>query len=447
MANAHAPGQARAARRAIWWRIHVWSALIATPFTAVAALTGMLYVLTPQVEAWRYGALDRVAAGGTPLALDQSVAAAIAAAPPGAPLQAVYPPAAPGASLKAVFGKGAAGAHAGHSAAQMAQMEKMANSAPRGRQAAALTIYIDPASGAVLGAVAGEERFGSWARRLHSRLLQGDGWRWMIELAASAMLVMLLTGVLLWWPASPRQALPRAGLRGRPGWKQWHAVPGAALGLLTLAIVATGLTWSQYGGQQIRSTRDALGQAPPRVPTGLASVLPHGPALLGWQAAWDQARRLAPEVALQMTPPALPDGVWRISAADPSRPTRRFDLLLDAYSGQPLFYGGWQQQTAFGKATAIGIPFHRGEFGWWNQALLLVFGAGVLFSLLSGWVMWFLRRRHGGPLLPPVAPGAWRAAAIPLLLTGAVLTWFAPLAGVAAAAVWAIEGLRLRARR
>ena len=49
-----------------------------------------------------------------------------------------------------------------------------------------------------------------------------------------------------------------------------------------------------------------------------------------------------------------------------------------------MYYSGWSEQTAFGKATAIGIPFHSGEFGLWNQALLLVFGVGAVFGIVTG---------------------------------------------------------------
>lgn len=193
-----------------------------------------------------------------------------------------------------------------------------------------------------------------------------------------------------------------------------------------MTILATGLTWSKYAGEQIRTARNALGQAPPRVPGNLESAIPHEQALLTWQAAWEVTRRLAPDVAVQLTPPRGILGVWRISAAEPSRPTRRFDLVLDAFDGKQLYFAGWEQQTAFGKATAIGIPFHRGEFGWWNQCLLLLFGAGGLFSLLSGWVMYFKRRRRGVYRLPRVQPGAWKLAAVPLGLTTLILAVLMP---------------------
>jgi uncharacterized iron-regulated membrane protein len=52
-------------------------------------------------------------------------------------------------------------------------------------------------------------------RTLHSRLLQGDRWRWMIELAASWLFVMLLAGVAPWRPRNGQFWLPRRGRTGR----------------------------------------------------------------------------------------------------------------------------------------------------------------------------------------------------------------------------------------
>jgi uncharacterized iron-regulated membrane protein len=86
-----------ARRRSLFWRIHFWAALIASPFALVATLTGMLYIFTPQIEAALYGHLERVtpAPGGAVLPLDVSVAAARAAVPAGFEVQSVVPPAAP----------------------------------------------------------------------------------------------------------------------------------------------------------------------------------------------------------------------------------------------------------------------------------------------------------------------------------------------------------------
>ncbi|MFC5458790.1 PepSY-associated TM helix domain-containing protein [Massilia niabensis] len=424
-----------ARRRSLLLRVHFWAALIASPFILVATLTGLVYIFTPQVEARLYAHLDRVTPAGAMLPLDRSVAAARMAAPGNLELRSVAPAFGPGDAVRVSFEPArahAAGAH--HHAAP----------APQG--ATPLTVFVNPYDARVLGAQAPGERFSEWARTLHSRLLQGEGWRWMIELAASWLFVMLLTGLVLWWPGRGQPILPRRGKKGRAAWRQWHAFGGVALGILSLVMVATGITWSRYAGEQVRALRDAAGQASPQAPRHLHSAPPAGAAgavLLGWQQAWMRARELAPPIAMQLTPPQGAHGVWRATGIDRTRPTLRFDLMLDAYTGQTLYRSGWEQQTAFGKATALGIPFHRGEFGIWNQVVLFLFGAGVLFSLASGWVMFFKRRgssRAGrAPLLPPLLPGAWRAAS-PLALAGtAALCLLMPLLALSGGVLLAVE--------
>ena len=142
---------------------------------------------------------------------------------------------------------------------------------------------------------------------------------------------------------------------------------------------------------------------------------------------------------MQLRPPTHAQGVWRLAEFDRSQPTKRFHLVLDAYTGRTLFYAGWEDQTVFSKSTAVGIPFHRGEFGLWNQAVLLIFGVGVLFSIVSGWVMFFQRRRLGLLGLPKLAPGAWRSLSPMAWVWTLVLAVAMPLLALSGAAVALIE--------
>lgn len=402
----------QAARRSLFWRIHFWAALIATPFALLAAVTGLIYVFTPQIEQSRYGALDQVAVSGERRSLDDAVATALAAMPDHSDVRAVIP-------------------------AQVAQQStKVIIDLPDGKST---TVYVNPYNAAVLGSLPDAQRFNAWAKKLHSSLLQGEGWRWMIELAASWLLVMLITGIYLWWPRSNLSALPNIHVKGRNAWKQWHAFAGVLLSAITFTMLFTGITWSKYAGTQVRQLRDITGQAPPQVPRDLLSSYLPGKSTLSWQQAWDVARELAPDVMMQLTPPRDAQGVWRISSADRRQPARKFDLVLDAYSGKPLYYAGWNKQTAFSKATAIGIPFHRGELGVWNQALVLLFGAGVLFSLVSGWVMYFKRRRAGLLGLPPIALGVLRTVPVVAWLVAVALLVLLPMLAVSAAMVLMVE--------
>jgi uncharacterized iron-regulated membrane protein len=424
------------AARALLWRVHGLAALWSAPFLVVAAITGLLYVPTPQVESWLLGSLTRVDPAALPLPLDQLVAAARDAAPRHE-LRHVVPPNEPGQVLRAVFDPLAAGndaqpgSHTDH------------HRAGRGP----VTVYVDPGNGRVLGRLHEMDRWGPWAKRLHSQLLLGESWRWMIEWAATCLLVLLGTGVALAWQTLRTGAFWRA--RGmRAAWRRWHVLIGGSALVISLAIVLTGLTWSRFAGTQVRELRNALGQAPPRMPTTLAST-PPSPAgttpLLGWQSAWSMARRHAPHgVSMQLTAPRvvaaaagdgelsptrvqLTHGVWRAASADPSQPFSRFELAWDAYSGRVLFQSGWKDLPVFAKATALGIPFHRGEYGTWNQAVLALFGVTVLGSTVTGCAMWWQRRLAAPFAYATSGAGriGWRKAVWALLALG--MAWLVPM--------------------
>lgn len=431
-------------RRTLLWRIHLWAALIASPFAVVACLTGLLYAFTPQIEKTLYGRLDRVAPAERRLPLDEAVAAARRTAPPGFVLHSVMPAHGPSDTVRVAFLPAATTAvgHAGHGAPAAASKTPAFLRPNFGIPGRATVAYVDPYTAEVTGVLPEAERFANWSRRLHSSLMQGDGWRWMIELAASWMMVMLLTGITLWWPSKGQSALPARGATGRTAWRQWHAFLGVALSIVSLAILTTGLTWSRVAGSQIRWARDAASQMPPRIPATFASVVPEGGRMMSWEQARLAVATQAPDVVTQIMPPAGPTGYWRANQLEKTgQPTSSFDLLLDAYSGAPLYRSGWAEQTAFGKATAIGIPFHRGEYGLWNQALLVLFGAGILFSLVSGWTMFFKRWTRGQPVFPPSMPGAWRHASWWSWPVGAVLMLAMPLLAATALPVALAEAV------
>lgn len=440
--------QVHARRRSLLWRLHFWSALIASPFVLVACLTGLLYVFTPQIERAWHGHLDSVQPQSQVRSLDEAVSAAKQVAPEGWSLHSVIPAFEPDDSVRVAFtapmpDKAQGGGHGGHSGhgagAGVAQGKPQFLRPNFGIPARAVVVYVNPYTAEVLGQLKESERFATWARKLHSSLQQGDGWRWMIELAASWTMVMLVTGVYLWWPRPGQSGLPQSGAKGRVAWRQWHAFLGVALGLVSFVILTTGLTWSQNAGNQIKWARDATGQTPPRIPAQFKSTVIEGTKPLTWEQALQAIRREAPSVSMMVMAPKGPEGVWRANQLDKGDPTKRFDLLLDAYSGQKLYYSGWADQTAFGKATAIGIPFHRGEFGVWNQVLLFVFGAGILFSLVSGWVMFFKRRASGSSIWPVVLSGAWRSVSPWAWLGGAFMLVAMPVLAISAVPVALVE--------
>ena len=285
MSTLIAPLKAR--RRSLLWRLHFWSALIASPFVLVACLTGLLYVFTPQIERALHGHLDSVVPQAEARPLDEAVAAAQNVVPQDWVLHSVMPAFEADDSVRVAFtapmqDKAKSGGHSGHGGASKADGKSQFLRPNFGIPARATVVYVNPYTAEVLGQLKESDRFATWARKLHSSLQQGDSWRWMIELAASWTMVMLVTGVYLWWPVAGQSGLPQKNAKGRIAWRQWHAFMGVALGLISFVIITTGLTWSQNAGSQIKWARDATGQTPPRIPAQFKSTISAGAQPLTW---------------------------------------------------------------------------------------------------------------------------------------------------------------------
>ena len=433
--SSSADAASRVGLRRLFWRVHFWAGLVTAPIVLFAALTGLLYVLAPQIEARVHADVDHVAApaGAVPMSLDVQLAAARVAME-GAMPRAVVPAFGAGDTTQ-VFFAAPPSVHAGHGAG--AEHDP---GLPRGR-----IVYVNPYTAQVVGHLAEMARFKTWARKLHASMLQGDGWRWLIELGASWMLVMLATGLALWWPRSQaaggpgwRALVPR-WRRGRATWRDLHTSLGLLMGGVLAVVLVTGLTWSRHAGENFRAAQAALGQNSPRPPKDLRSTPLDGRSPLGLQAAFEAARAAAPGVQMRLTLPQGQHGVWRIENFDRGQPDQRFVLVLDAGSGEPLFRSGWQDLPLLPKATTLGIPFHRGEFGVWNQLLLALAALVAIFSVVSGVVMWRARRPTGRMAAPPIDAGNVRALPLWLWAVTGAMAWAMPVFGISLAVFVGIE--------
>ncbi|MFM0741371.1 PepSY domain-containing protein [Paraburkholderia xenovorans] len=247
-------GTANAGYRTLW-RWHFYAGLFVMPFLVVLAITGTLYCFQPQIEPLLYPHRLIVAPQAVPrLSEDALLARARAAMPPDARAATAAIASAPDRSAEFVF--------------RLADGEKQ-------------SVYLNPYNGEVLGTLSVEHRFMQVDRMLHRKLLLGKPGELLMELAACWTLVMIGTGIALWWPrekTTVRAALlPRFTLKGRPLWKNLHAVMGIWLALGAIAFVLSGLPWTGSWGQQFKALATAANLGAPPGSWGglpLRSVLP-----------------------------------------------------------------------------------------------------------------------------------------------------------------------------
>ena len=187
----------RSGWRGLVLRLHFYAGLLVGPFILVATVTGVLYVLTPQLESFLYAEQLRVPPTARELPLADQVRAALAT-DPGGDLVAVRPAPEPGATTRVLFDDG------------LGESERR-------------TVFVDPGTGAVQGSLvsygtSGVLPFRTTIDQLHRNLLLGEPGRLYSELAASWLWVVALGGLALWvarWRS--RRATVRDLVRAEPG--------------------------------------------------------------------------------------------------------------------------------------------------------------------------------------------------------------------------------------
>ncbi|MEC8179301.1 MAG: PepSY domain-containing protein, partial [Pseudomonadota bacterium] len=216
------------------WRCHFYAGLFVLPFVLLLSVSGAIYLFKPQIDRWE----ERDYRG---LSLEGAVSA-------DRQLEAVKT-AFPGGS----FNHYRLPEHPGDAA--MVQM-----ALPDG---ALREIYVSP-QGQVLGTLDPAKRISNTISRFHGSLMLGDWGDRLVELAASWTIVMILSGLYLWWPRPFRAAgtfWPRRSLKGRPLMKNVHRVIGFWLAGFVLVMLASGLPWAGTWGSAFKWARGELGLA------------------------------------------------------------------------------------------------------------------------------------------------------------------------------------------
>ncbi|MFG3248032.1 PepSY-associated TM helix domain-containing protein [Streptomyces sp. NPDC048187] len=416
------------ALRPLLLRLHFCAGVLIGPFLLVAAVTGLAYTVTPQLESALYEHELKVTPRGAAQPLSEQVAAAERAVPDGT-LLSVTEGAGPTDSTRVTFSKD--GLAEGYT----------------------LTAFVDPYDREVLGTL---ETFGqwlpvrAWLDDLHRNLHLGEFGRNYSELAASWLWVEVLAGLAL-WAGTPRNRqrlrrllVPRGGAKGRRRTMSWHGAVGlwASIGLLGLS--ATGLTWSAHAGASIGELRDTLGGSTPALSTALPAA-DGGPGAgtggtkdVGIDAAVASARDAGLRGVLVVTPPAEAGTAYVVKENTRSWPVRQDSVAVAPDTGEVTGTLRFDDFPVLAKLTSWGINAHMGLlFGLVNQIVLALLAIGLIAMILWGYRMWWLRRptrTEGFALGRPPARGAWRRipgrVLAPVVVAVAVIGYYLPLFGL-----------------
>jgi uncharacterized iron-regulated membrane protein len=384
------------------WRWHFYAGLFCIPFVIVLAISGGIYLFRPQIDAWLDRPYDHLQVYGTHASAAEQIQAALAAVPGGS-LDAYELPTAPDAAPRVMVR----------------------------RKGEVIRVYVHPENLQILKTIPENERFTRILFRLHGELLAGDRGSMVVELAASWTIIMILTGLYLWWP---RQVSGLAGIiypRLRAGqrifWRDLHSVTGIWISALVLFLLLSGLPWAKSWGNYLKAIRRITGTAvaqqdwttgsddatAPAAGKAANEHAMHGEHGGGHSAprptpkdltvvdrivATVQPLNLAPPVLI--APPERGSENWSVKSTSANR-TERTDLLIDGPTGAIVSRDDFASRQLIDRIVGVAISAHEGQlFGWPNQLLGLMAASGLLLICTSGVIMWW-RRRDAGVLGAP----------------------------------------------
>lgn len=441
-------------------RFHFYVGLFVGPFLLVAAITGTLYALTPQIETRLYREQLTTASTGEAQSLEAQVRAAQSYLGQGPTLSAVRPTPGPGMTTRVMFSDPALG------------------------ESESRAIFVDPVTLDITGnliayGTSGILPFRTTLDYLHRSFMLGDWGRAYSELAASWLWILTLGGILLWmWRSTGKLA------RQQPDNKSLqlhhrHGLIGIVLSLCLMFLSVTGLTWSQWAGGRIDALRNTMGWITPTVSVSLEGALTdtggehaehrqatdqasgnhahhHMPGMVMPEP--DQVAQLDAIVAaakaggidstmLEVKLPK-PGSAWVVREYDRSWPTQVDTVAINPETMEVTSRADFATFPISAKLVQWGIAAHMGVlFGIVNQLALAVVGLGLVAVVVYGYRIWWRHRPKPGALPHTLVQswlrlnGVWKAV---MAITVAALGWALPVLGASVVAFIVVDVMRWR---
>ncbi len=423
MSSGFAPAVKASAVYRTLWRWHFYAGLFCIPFILTLAISGAIYLFKPQLDALVDRPYQQLAVAGERSSANAQIAAALKAFP---------------------------GSHFVNY--QLPQRESDAVVITLLNKGVQRLVYINPYTLEPLHSINVDDQFVQQVRTFHGELLAGNPGSILVELAGCWAIVLILTGLYLWWPRNSRGLAgvlyPRLRQGQRTFWRDLHAVTGIWLSAFALFLLVSGLPWTLVWGTAFKELRQ-WGDTPVQQDWALSRAQEHHHSAGATDHSVDLSESLLHgAVALQLAPPVLllpsreNPAVWKVQSQHQNRPLRA-NAWLEQSSGQVVRSESFAQRPLLDRVIGIGVAAHEGQlFGWFNQLLGVLTALGLVLMSLTGLVLW-QRRRPAASLGAPVPMADTRAGRV----VGGVILLCALLLPVLAGSLlvlWLAEMLLLK---
>lgn len=269
------------------------------------------------------------------------------------------------------------------------------------------SLYIDPYKGVATGIIETRSTDMYKVRKLHGELLLGSYGTKIIELIGSWMVVLIITGLYVWWPKDSWRLksyfIPRIKSGRRTFFRDAHAITGFWLSALFLLILAGGLPWTDVFGGGFKWIQE---QTQTGYPTTWNSYSQNnyaqGTEMVSLDAIVEKANSLQLPGTVSVSFPKSEKGVFSVQNTYYKDLSKQSKYHFDPYSGKLLKEHTWADVGILMQGRMWVMAFHQGQFGQWNWILMLITAFLLLAMSLSAIISYCLRKRKNSLGVPKV---------------------------------------------
>jgi uncharacterized iron-regulated membrane protein len=259
-----------------------------------------------------------------------------------------------------------------------------------------VTVFVNPYNAAIEGSFnTGGDIFGV-ALNIHRTLLLGEKGKIITGISALVFLFMVLSGIILWWPANKKFLKQKLKIQRSPARKflyDLHSVAGFYASWVLLFSILSGLIfafkWAEGAMYAVTGSKKT-----PR--TEFHSTKPGSRDQYGLDSAFAHAQRTFTSAAEYLIIlPAEENGVYRVVATRPENGFfKKQDIAnYDRFSGAPVHLKYFEENSTGEKMRATNYNIHTGKVPGVAGQLLLLFAALTGASLpVTGFLMWYKAR-------------------------------------------------------
>lgn len=358
------------------WKWHFIAGLVSLPFVLVLSITGAIYLFKPNVEAPILQSIQKIKAEeNRPLSYQKlwEIASKTLKKKPNSVV--------------------------------VSTDKNAATEFVSGRFSHKKSVFINPYNGKVSGSFSSKETWMHTVRKLHGELLGGKIGTKLVELIASWLVVLVITGLYIWWPF-------QRGIKGvftirfkegkRTFFRDLHAVTGFWISGLLLLTLAGGFPWTDVFGSNFKTLQKITNTGYPKTwgGRGLTSVVKDKKLTLNEMVTIANKQNLKGIVSVGL--PRSPKSTFSISNKTVDLNAQKM-LHFDQYSGELIKQHNWSDVGFLMRGRMWVMAFHQGQFGGWNWWLMFTLSIVLTIMSVSAIISYLYRKPKDNWGIPKIS--------------------------------------------